>query len=121
VTTQLPRPALLAIVGVIAVIGLFFVTRRGGEEPVPDSPAPSQTAQPTDPSASTPEAPAQKNATQDKTAATGEAKGARKLFVVYMPYATTATTGIPTTAKQGEPWLMFPGTPKAHIMLIGSM
>ena len=54
-------------------------------------------------------------------AATGEAKGARKLFVVYMPYATTATTGIPTTGKPGEPWLMFPGTPKAHIMLIGSM
>jgi len=54
-------------------------------------------------------------------AAAGEAKGARKLFVVYMPYATTATTGIPTTAKQGEPWLMFPGTPKAHIMLIGAM
>ncbi len=54
-------------------------------------------------------------------AAMGEAKGARKLFVVYMPYATTATTGIPTTAQQGEPWLMFPGTPKAHIMLIGSM
>jgi hypothetical protein len=51
----------------------------------------------------------------------GEAKGARKLFVVYMPYATTATTGIPTTGKPGEPWLMFPGTPKAHIMLIGSM
>ncbi len=54
-------------------------------------------------------------------AAMGEAKGARRLFVVYMPYATTATTGIPTMAKQGEPWLMFPGTPKAHIMLIGSM
>lgn len=54
-------------------------------------------------------------------AAMGEAKGARKLFVVYMPYATTASTGIPTTPKPGEPWLMFPGTPKAHIMLIGSM
>jgi len=77
VTTQLPRPALLAIVGVIAVIGLFFVTRRGGEEPVPDSPAPSQTAQPTDPSASTPEAPAQKNATQDKTAAPSADAGER--------------------------------------------
>lgn len=54
-------------------------------------------------------------------AAMGEAKGARKLFVVYMPYATTATTGIPSAGKPGEPWLMFPGTPKAHIMLIGSM
>lgn len=54
-------------------------------------------------------------------AATGEAKGARKLYVVYTPYATTATTGIPTTGKPGEPWLMFPGTPKAHIMLVGAM
>lgn len=54
-------------------------------------------------------------------AAMGEAKGARKLFVVYMPYATTASTGITMTPKQGEPWLMLPGTAKAHIMLVGAM
>jgi hypothetical protein len=75
VTTQLPRPALFAIVGVVAVAGLLFVTRRGGEETVTDTPAPSQTAQPTDPSATTPEAPAQKNATQDKTAAPSTDEG----------------------------------------------
>jgi pyruvate/2-oxoglutarate dehydrogenase complex dihydrolipoamide acyltransferase (E2) component len=75
VTTQLPRPALLAIVGVVAVAALFFVTRRGGEETVPATPAPSQTAQPTSPSASTPEAPAQQNAAQDKTAAPSPDKG----------------------------------------------
>jgi hypothetical protein len=61
VIAQLPRPALLAIVGVVAVLGLFFVTRRGGEESVPATPAPSQT--------SPPEAPAQPNANPDKSAA----------------------------------------------------
>jgi pyruvate/2-oxoglutarate dehydrogenase complex dihydrolipoamide acyltransferase (E2) component len=64
----------VAIVGVVAVLGLFFVTRRGGEETA-STPAPSQTAQPTDPSASTPEAPAQQNAAQDKTAAPSPDKG----------------------------------------------
>jgi hypothetical protein len=64
VTAQLPRPALFAIVGVIAVLGLFFVTRRGGEESA-STPAPSQPA--TAP-ASKPEAPPS-NAPQDKSAA----------------------------------------------------
>lgn len=54
-------------------------------------------------------------------ATTGEAKGARRLYVVYMPYATAASTGLSTAPKQGEPWLMFPGTPKAHIMFTASM
>lgn len=76
VTTQLPRPALYAIVGVVAVLGLFFVTRRGGDESVPATPAPSQTSQPTSPEADTPEAPAQKNATQDKRAAESPDEGA---------------------------------------------
>jgi hypothetical protein len=55
VTAQLPRPALLAIVGVVAVVGLFFVSRRGGEETVPASPAPAQTAPAESPSASSSE------------------------------------------------------------------
>jgi len=54
-------------------------------------------------------------------AASGEAKGARRLFVVYVPYATAETTGLSTAPKQGEPWLMFAGTPKAHIMFVASM
>jgi hypothetical protein len=74
--SSLPRPVLLAIVGVVAVAGLFLVTRRGGDPAVPAAtPAPSQTSQPTSPSASTPEAPAQKNAQQDKTAAPSPDKG----------------------------------------------
>lgn len=76
VTAQLPRPALFAIVGAVAFLGLFFVARRGGDEGVPATPAPSQTSQPTSPSADTPEAPAQKNSTQDKTAAESPDEGA---------------------------------------------
>lgn len=38
-------------------------------------------------------------------------------WVVYMPYATPETTGLPTTPSPGAPWLMFAGTPGAHIMI----
>ena len=86
-TTQLPRPALLAIIGAVAVAGLFFVSRRGGEETVPPAPTPSQTSSP---SASPPEAPAQKNAPQDKSesgsqglpAPVAKALDAKKIVVV---------------------------------------
>ena len=73
--SSLPRPVLLALVGVVAVAGLFLVTRGGQDSGAPATPAPSQTAQPTSPSASTPEAAAQKNAQQDKTAAPSPDKG----------------------------------------------
>ncbi len=63
-TTELPRPALLAIIGAVAVLGLFFVSRRGGEESVPATPAPSQSANPSSPS---PEAPAPKSATPNQS------------------------------------------------------
>jgi hypothetical protein len=43
------------------------------------------------------------------------------LSVIYMPGATPASTGIPTAPVAGMPWLMFPGTPKAHIMLTPAM
>lgn len=49
---------------------------------------------------------------------TKEVTGASPLYVVYMPYATTASTGLPERAPQGQPWLMNPGKPWAHIMLI---
>ena len=48
--------------------------------------------------------------------ATGAVTGARPLFVVYVPGATEASTGLSTTPRPGAPWLMDPGTPKAHIM-----
>ena len=53
--------------------------------------------------------------------ATGAATGARPLYVVYMPGATPESTGLPAQAARGMPWLMFPGTPKAHIMFVPSM
>ena len=52
---------------------------------------------------------------------TGETTGARPLYVVYIPYATTSTTGIPDKPAQDAPWIMFPGTPKAHIMFTPKM
>jgi hypothetical protein len=49
-------------------------------------------------------------------AATGTLRNARTLYVVYMPGATAASTGLSAKPAQGTPWIMFPGTPKAHIM-----
>ncbi|MES2124870.1 MAG: hypothetical protein V4503_09325 [Gemmatimonadota bacterium] len=61
----------------------------------------------------------------DSTVANVEAgtvsAGARALYVVYMPYATPASTGLPATPGRGSPWVMYPGTPKAHIMFIPVM
>lgn len=53
--------------------------------------------------------------------ATGQVTGARPLFVVYIPFATAESTGLPTTPMANAPWLMFPGTPKAHIMFVPEM
>lgn len=55
------------------------------------------------------------------SAATGKLTGARPLFVYYLPFATGATTGLAEQPSRSEPWLMFPGTPKAHVMLVGTM
>lgn len=49
---------------------------------------------------------------------TGELDGSGRLYVVYIPYATAETTGLSTTPATGSPWLMNPGKPWAHIMLI---
>lgn len=53
---------------------------------------------------------------------TNTVTGGRSLYVIYLPFATEATSGLPTTPQAaGQPWLMSAGTPKAHIMLIPSM
>lgn len=54
-------------------------------------------------------------------AATQTVTGGRSLFVVYVPFATAATTGLSTVPSDSKPWLMLPGTPKAHIMFSSSM
>jgi hypothetical protein len=52
---------------------------------------------------------------------TGTAPGARWLYVVYIPYATAATTGLSEKPQEGAPWIMYAGTPKAHIMFTPRM
>jgi hypothetical protein len=49
--------------------------------------------------------------------ATGTAVGARALHVIYVPWATEDMIGISEIASDQRPWLMFPGTPWAHIMI----
>jgi len=52
-------------------------------------------------------------------AATGTlCEDARRLYVVYIPYATAETTGLSTDATHGVPWLMAEGKPWAHIMMM---
>ena len=44
--------------------------------------------------------------------------GATLRYVVYIPFATQETTGLPLQpVVSGGPWLMFPGTYRAHIMI----
>ena len=49
-------------------------------------------------------------------AAKGEVTNPYLRWVVYTPYATPESTGLSTTPGPG-PWLMYPGTPGAHIMI----
>jgi hypothetical protein len=49
-------------------------------------------------------------------AAKGEITDAYLRWVVYVPYATPESTGL-TTTPGTAPWLMYPGTPGAHIMI----
>lgn len=49
--------------------------------------------------------------------ATGSLEGASLRWVVYVPYATSESTGLSTRPARGAPWLMFPGTYRAHIMI----
>jgi hypothetical protein len=49
---------------------------------------------------------------------TGEAKNTYTRSVVYIPWATAESTGLPLKpAGQGLPWIMDPGTHRAHIMI----
>ena len=50
-------------------------------------------------------------------ASTGAVNGASYLYVVYIPYATPASTGISGNPVDGGPWIMYPGKPWAHIMI----
>ena len=51
-------------------------------------------------------------------AETGKVENAMYRYVVYIPWATTETTGLPTSpSTNGGPWIMDAGTHKAHIMI----
>ncbi|MFM8392874.1 MAG: hypothetical protein ACKOB4_02990 [Acidobacteriota bacterium] len=50
-------------------------------------------------------------------AATGKVTEGVVRWVVYVPNATAESTGLSTTPKRGEPWLMDAGTLGAHIMI----
>ncbi len=49
---------------------------------------------------------------------TGELKDGQFRYVIYTPFATTESTGLPDKPHaKGMPWLMDPGTFRAHIMV----
>ena len=49
---------------------------------------------------------------------TSEVDGAIYRYVVYLPFATSASTGLPEQPiSSNHPWIMNPGTHKAHIMI----
>ncbi len=54
-------------------------------------------------------------------ASTGALTDVKPLMVMYIPGATVASTGLSPAPSQTSPWIMFPGTPKAHIMITGTM
>jgi len=55
---------------------------------------------------------------KDFDPATGEVKNGYLRYVIYIPYATAASTGLPEKpSTPGMPWIMNPGKPTAHIMI----
>lgn len=50
--------------------------------------------------------------------ATNEIQDPFLRWVIYTPGATPESTGLTIQATEGAPWLMFPGTPGAHIMIV---
>lgn len=54
----------------------------------------------------------------DYDRATGEVKNGYLRYVIYIAYATAASTGLPEKpSEKGMPWIMNPGTHRAHIMI----
>lgn len=48
----------------------------------------------------------------------GEVSNSYLRYVIYIPWATVATTGLPLRPEApGMPWIMDPGTHRAHIMI----
>lgn len=55
---------------------------------------------------------------EDFNIETGELKNSYLRYVIYIPYATSESTGLPLKPHApGMPWIMDPGTHRAHIMI----
>ena len=55
---------------------------------------------------------------EDFNQTTGDVKNGYLRYVIYIPYATTASTGLPEKpSAPGMPWIMNPGKHAAHIMI----
>ncbi|MBC8769197.1 hypothetical protein H4O18_14470 [Arenibacter sp. BSSL-BM3] len=55
---------------------------------------------------------------EDYNTTTGELQNGKFRYVIYTPFATTESTGLPDKPHApGMPWLMDPGTHRAHIMV----
>ena len=55
---------------------------------------------------------------KDVNRTSGEVKNGYLRYVIYIPFATAASTGLPTKpSAPGMPWIMHPGTYGAHIMI----
>ena len=55
---------------------------------------------------------------EDFNPTTGEVKNGYLRYVIYIPFATAASTGLPEKpSANGMPWIMNPGTFGAHIMI----
>ena len=49
--------------------------------------------------------------------ASSAAEEGRSRTVIYVAFATAEELGLPTSPRDGKPWLMMPGKPSAHIMI----
>lgn len=55
---------------------------------------------------------------EDYDSQTGDVKKGYLRYVVYIPWATVESTGLPLSPEApGMPWIMDPGTHRAHIMI----
>lgn len=55
---------------------------------------------------------------KDVNRSTGEVKNGYLRYVIYVPFATAASTGLPEKpSAPGMPWIMDPGTYHAHVMI----
>ncbi|MCU1273590.1 MAG: hypothetical protein JWO48_1021 [Bryobacterales bacterium] len=50
-------------------------------------------------------------------ASSGKVTDAYLRWVIYTPFATPESTGLSTKASDNAPWLMYPGTAGAHVMI----